>query len=95
MARLVKRLTLGFGSVHNLTVCGFEPHIGLCTDSVEPAQESLSLPLPFPCSHALSQNRQINLKKKKGRDHPYAQEEYNPHFSQENTRPCYIGNLKN
>ena len=44
-----------FGSVHDLTVCGFEPGIGFCADSSEPASDpvspSLSLPLP---THALS-----------------------------------------
>ena len=29
----VKRLTLGFGSGHDLKVCEFEPHVGLCTAS--------------------------------------------------------------
>ena len=28
--------TLGFRSGHDLTVCEFEPCIGLCIDSVEP-----------------------------------------------------------
>ena len=46
VAQLVKRLTLDLGSGHDLTVRDFEPHIGLCTDSVEPAWESLSLPFP-------------------------------------------------
>ena len=56
MAQSVKRPTLGFGSVHDLTVCGFEPCIGLCADSVEPAWDSLSLLLSLPllCSHSLS-----------------------------------------
>ena len=45
VAQLVKRLTLGFGSGHNLTVREFEPHIGLHTDGVEPAQAFVS---PFP-----------------------------------------------
>ena len=31
-----------FGSGHDLTVCEFKPHIGLCTDSAEPAWDSLS-----------------------------------------------------
>ena len=46
MAQLVKRLTLDFGSGHDLTVHGFEPRVGLCADSAEPAWESLSLSLP-------------------------------------------------
>ena len=45
MAQLVKRPTLGFSSGHDLTVHEFEPRTGLCADSVEPAWDSLSLPL--------------------------------------------------
>ena len=46
-----------FGSGHDLTVCEFEPHIGLCADSLEPGTcfgfcASLSL-CPSP-AHALS-----------------------------------------
>ena len=45
----VKGLTLGFGSGRDLTVCEFEPHVGLCTDRAEPAWDSLSLSLcPSP-----------------------------------------------
>ena len=60
--QLVKYLTLGFGSGHDLTVRGFEPHIGLCADSVEPAWDS-----QFPSlSLSLSlKNRQINIGEKK------------------------------
>ena len=32
----VKRLTLDFGSGHDLTVYEFEPHVGLYADSSEP-----------------------------------------------------------
>ena len=42
MGQLVKRPTLGFRSSHDLTVREFEPHIGLCAGSVEPAGDSLS-----------------------------------------------------
>ena len=48
MAQSVKHLTLGFSSGHDLTVCGIEPLIGLCTDSGEPAWDSLSPSLPAP-----------------------------------------------
>ena len=41
MAELVKHLTVDFGSGHDLTVGEFEPRVGLCTDSVEPACDSL------------------------------------------------------
>lgn len=37
LVQMVKRLTLNFGSVHNLTVGGFEPYIRLCTDDEKPA----------------------------------------------------------
>ena len=37
VAQSVKCLTLDFGSGHDLTVCEFEPCIGLCVDSLEPA----------------------------------------------------------
>ena len=39
----VKHPTLDFGSGHDLTICGFEPHIGPRNDSEEPAWDSLSL----------------------------------------------------
>ena len=41
VAQSVKRLTLGFGSGHDLTICGIEPCVRLCTDSSEPAWDSL------------------------------------------------------
>ena len=57
MAQSVKHLTLDFDSGHDLTVRGFEPHIGLCADSAEPAWDFLSLPLFLPLPHALSQKK--------------------------------------
>ena len=62
VAQSVKRPTLDFGSGHDLTVREKEPHVGLCADGVEPAWDSLSLPLslPLPCSYLLSQNKKIN-----------------------------------
>ena len=42
MVQLVKLLTLDSGSGHDLTVCEFKSRIGLCTDSAEPAWDSLS-----------------------------------------------------
>ena len=50
MAQLVKHLTLGFSSGGDLVVREFEPHIGLCADSAEPAWDSLS---PSPAPHPL------------------------------------------
>ena len=37
-------------------VCGFEPHIDLSADSVEPASDPLFPSLSFPCSHSLKNN---------------------------------------
>ena len=55
VAHSVKRLTLDLSSGHDLKVCEFEPHVGLCADSMELAWGSLSLPLPCYCS--ISQNK--------------------------------------
>ena len=41
-AQSVKHLTLDFGSGHDLTVSEIEHSFGLCTDSMEPACDSLS-----------------------------------------------------
>ena len=58
MAQSVKSPTLGFDSVHE-----FEPRIGLCTDSVEPAWDSLSSSLSAPATaHTLSLS--LSLKNK-------------------------------
>ena len=54
MAQSVKRQTLDFGSGHDLTVREFEPCMGLCADSVEPAWDSLS---PFSLSLSLKINK--------------------------------------
>ena len=55
MAQLVKHLTLDFGSGHDLTVGGIEARDGLCTNSMEPAWDSLSLSLSaFPHAGMLS-----------------------------------------
>ena len=37
VAQSVEHLTLDFGSSHDLMVCEFKPHMGLCTGSMEPA----------------------------------------------------------
>ena len=74
MARSVERLTLDFGSGRDLTVCEFQPRVGLCTVSTDPAWGSLSpsfsLPLSHSCAHAQAlslflKRNQINVKKKK------------------------------
>ena len=61
MAQSVKRLTLGFGSGHDLAVCEFEPHTGLRTDSVETAWDSLCLSAPPPLALSVSLSK---IKKK-------------------------------
>ena len=57
MAQSIEHPTLGLGSGHDLTVHEFEPRIGLCAGSAEPARDSISaLPLLMR-SHSLSQNK--------------------------------------
>ena len=67
MVQLVKCLTLGFSSGYDLKVHGFEPRVGLCSDSKEPAWACLSpSPPPRPSlAHVLSLSKinKINLKK--------------------------------
>ena len=64
MAQLVKCSTLDFGSGLDLTVREFEPCIGLCSDSAEPAWDSLSSSLSAPLLLALSVSLKINELKK-------------------------------
>ena len=63
---LVKRLT---GSGHDLTVCEFEPPVGLCADSSEPGvcfrfHAALSAPPPLMLSISLFLLSKINITKK-------------------------------
>ena len=62
MVQSIKSPTLGFGSDHDLMVRGFEPHIRLCADSVEPAWDSLSpsLSLSAPLLLTLFVSLKIN-----------------------------------
>ena len=48
MAQSGERLTLDFGSGHDLTVCEFQPQVGLRADSMEPAWDPLSPSLSAP-----------------------------------------------
>ena len=65
MAQLVKVLTLGFGSDHDLTVRKFELCIGLCANGAEPAQDSApSFSAPLLLTLYLSQNKYKSIKKK-------------------------------
>ena len=70
VAQLVKYQTLDFGSSHDLTVHGIEPHVGLRADSMEPAWD-FSLPLSTPPLLSLSPSlsllklkKKLNIKKK-------------------------------
>ena len=48
VAQSVKRLILVFGLDHDLTVCEFKPHVGLCADNAVPAWVSLPVSLSGP-----------------------------------------------
>ena len=54
VAQSVKHPALDFGSDHDLTVHGIEPHVGLCADRAEPSWNSLSLSLSAPPSLTLT-----------------------------------------
>ena len=54
VAHSIKLPILGFGSGHDLMVCGLKPHNRLCTDSMEPAWDSLSLSLPSSLSKLIN-----------------------------------------
>ena len=70
MAQLVEHLTLYLGLGHDLVVLGIQRPSGLCTDSVEPAWDSLSPPLSLSflhsharvCTHSLKINKLKKLK---------------------------------
>ena len=67
VAQLVKRLTLDFSSGRDLImVRRFEPRIRLRADSMEPARDSVSLPLSLPlpdsCFLSLSLSLSLSLK---------------------------------
>ena len=54
-------------------LCGFEPCMGFCTSSVEPAWDSLSLLSFCPTPTRALISLKINLKKKKKRIHLHIQ----------------------
>ena len=62
VAQSVKGPTLDFGSGHDYTVHGIEPHIKLCANSAEPAWDSLSPSAPLPCSFSVSLSLKINIR---------------------------------
>ena len=51
MAQSVKHLILDFSLGHDLMAWEIMPRIGLYTDSVESAWDSLSLPFSLPLTH--------------------------------------------
>ena len=65
MARSVEHPIPDLGSGRDLAVCGIRSRVGLCTDSMEPAWDSLfPRSLPFPLS-------QRNVLKNEGRNSDY------------------------
>ena len=62
VTQLVKHLTLGFGSGHDLTICEFESHNGLSAVSIEPASDPLSPSLSAP-PQLMCMISRINIKK--------------------------------
>ena len=57
VAQLVKHCTVGLGSGHDLTVCEFEPCMGLCAEGMEPAWDSVSPSLCSSPACAVSQSK--------------------------------------
>ena len=62
MAQSVEHPTLGFGSGRDLTVCEFEPQVGLRADNAEPAWDFLSPSLSAPPLLSLSLSLSLSLK---------------------------------
>ena len=65
MAQSVKHSTLDFDSGHDLMFLKTELHIELCTDSKEPAWNSLSTPPQLVCTRVRALSLKNKLKKKK------------------------------
>ena len=64
MAQLVKHVTLGVSSGHDLAALWVQALIELCAASTEPAWDSLPLPLSCPSPiHAVSISLKNKLKK--------------------------------
>ena len=64
VAQSVEHPTLKFSSGHDLMACEMEPHVRLCTDSTEPAWDSLPLPLSASPLLTLALKNKQTLKKK-------------------------------
>ena len=76
VAQSVKRLSLDFGSGHDVAARGIEPHVGFCADGMGATWDSLSLSLPpsLPsparsrtCTHALLKTNKLKKNKVSGR----------------------------
>ena len=65
-----------FGSGHDLTVHEFEPPVGLCADSSEPASDSVSPSLSAPSLLVLS----LSLKKKEKHYNKFFRDASAAHF---------------
>ena len=60
MAQSVKHPAPDFSSGDDLTVCGIEPHVGLCADSMEPV--GILSPLSAPPQLMRASARSLSLK---------------------------------
>ena len=65
VSQSVKGPTLDFGSGHDLTVCEFEPRVGLCDVRAGPARGSLGVSLSAPPLIALSLSLSLSLSQNK------------------------------
>ena len=65
VAQSVNHLTLDFGSGHDLTVCGFQPHVRLYADSSEPGASSDSVSPSLSAPPLLVLAHSLSLKSKK------------------------------
>ena len=99
MAQWGKHPNLDFSSGFDLTVCKFEPHVGSCVDSAEPAWNSLSpsLSLPLLCLHTLPLNinkYMLKIFKKNKEGHMFGQFKFltidGPHWCRYHTQ---VGDL--
>ena len=63
LSPLSVQLLISAQVTHDLTVWGMEPWVGLCTDIVEPAWDSLSLPLSLSAPHPLVLSLSLKINK--------------------------------
>ena len=85
------QLSINFSSGHDLTISRFEPHIGLCADSTEPALDSLSPCLSLCPSHACTLsnvNRVLRDNMKQERSVGFIKKKKSLFIYLENEREC-------